>query len=261
MNVEIVCTCGKVLRARREFAGRRVKCPKCSSVHRLPALKILAPNDEGTENGEPGKATPISSLFEFPNHLNDETLLLHALGKLGQTEAETVGKHLADCSDCRTRADLRARDRPSEVQSHGVATTSDIPVIEIPKTPHVTADFEPTVLAHVSELGILRGSQEVDRFEIGVGGVIGRDSNVCQYHLDHPHVSRRHANLVADGKRVVIADLKSSNGTFVNGHRLDEPTVLKSGDRIDIGPFSLQYDGAWLVSQSRSNNIELAAPD
>src|SRR5207248_2989047 len=80
-----------------------------------------------------------------------------------------------------------------------------------------------------------------------------------RYHLDHPHVSRLHASLAVDGERVVLADLGSSNGTYVNGQRLTRPTTLKAGDRIDIGPFSLRFDGSGLVSRSRSNNIELAA--
>ena len=57
----------------------------------------------------------------------------------------------------------------------------------------------------------------------------------------------------------MLADLGSSNGTFVNGQRLTRPTDLRPGDRIDIGPFSLQFDGTGLVSRSRSNNIELMA--
>ena len=57
----------------------------------------------------------------------------------------------------------------------------------------------------------------------------------------------------------MIADLGSSNGTFVNGCPLTGAASLVAGDRIDIGPFSLQFDGSGLVSRSRSNNIELAA--
>ena len=43
------------------------------------------------------------------------------------------------------------------------------------------------------------------------------------------------------------------------GASLSGPTTLKPGDGIDIGPFSLRFDGADLISRSRSNNIELLA--
>ncbi len=47
--------------------------------------------------------------------------------------------------------------------------------------------------------------------------------------------SRRHARLVSSGGAVAIEDLGSRSGTFVNGARIDGPTVLSPGDRIRIG--------------------------
>jgi len=65
---------------------------------------------------------------------------------------------------------------------------------------------------------------------------IGRDtdSNVV---LADPLVSRRHARLVVDeGERVILEDLNSANGVFVNGCRLSRPSVLLGeGDRVLIG--------------------------
>jgi ABC transport system ATP-binding/permease protein len=119
--------------------------------------------------------------------------------------------------------------------------------------------FGQTVQADVRHLALLRGTAQAVRFDLGTGGVIGRNAGVVKYLLDHPHLSGLHASLVVDGGRVVLADLGSSNGTYVNGQRLTRPTTLKPGDRIDIGPFSLRFDGAELISRSRSNNIELTA--
>ncbi len=116
-----------------------------------------------------------------------------------------------------------------------------------------------TFRADVRHRALLRGSESSERFVIGEGGLIGRGAESVQFLLDHPHVSRRHASLTVEGRRVVIADLESSNGTFVNGRQITGPTTLVLGDRIDIGPFSIQFDGSALVSRSRSNNIELAA--
>ena len=120
-------------------------------------------------------------------------------------------------------------------------------------------EFEHTVQADVRHLALLRGTAQVNRFDLGSGGIIGRNAGAVKYLLDHPHVSGLHASLVVDSGRVVLADLGSSNGTYVNGQRLTRPTTLKPGDRIDIGPFSLRFDGVGLISRSRSNNIELTA--
>jgi len=119
--------------------------------------------------------------------------------------------------------------------------------------------FGATVQADSRQMALLRGTAQTKEFAIGAGGVIGRDRRIVQYHLDHPHVSRRHASVAVAGGRVFLTDLRSANGTFVNGCRLVRPAELSRGDRIDIGPFSLQFDGLTLASRSRSNNIELAA--
>jgi ABC transport system ATP-binding/permease protein len=119
-------------------------------------------------------------------------------------------------------------------------------------------DSGKTLQADARDLALLRGTLGAKRIEIGEGGVIGRDPHV-EFPLNHPHVSGSHARLTTKRGRVSIADMGSSNGTFVNGQRLKKTANLKPRDRIDIGPFSLVFDGTGLVSQSRSNNVELTA--
>jgi pSer/pThr/pTyr-binding forkhead associated (FHA) protein len=53
--------------------------------------------------------------------------------------------------------------------------------------------------------------------------------------------SREHAEILLEEESYVIRDLGSRNGTFVNGVGLEEPHTLKSGDRISIGDFILDY--------------------
>ena len=51
-------------------------------------------------------------------------------------------------------------------------------------------------------------------------------------------VSRHHAELICDPaevQRYVLVDLRSSNGTFVNGQRVIEPMDLTVGDRVQLG--------------------------
>ena len=87
--------------------------------------------------------------------------------------------------------------------------------------------------------------------------LIGRDADRVQICLHHPHVSRVHARIVLRGKTATVVDLNSANGTFVNGRRVVADTTLRTGDRMDIGPYRLAFDGAGLVSSSRDNNVEL----
>jgi serine/threonine protein kinase len=63
--------------------------------------------------------------------------------------------------------------------------------------------------------------------------VIGRESN-NQLVVSDPQISRRHFELVGKLGEFVLKDLKSSNGTFVNGERTRNHT-LKPGDKIALG--------------------------
>ena len=73
--------------------------------------------------------------------------------------------------------------------------------------------------------------------------VIGRRHS-CDLCIPLMSVSRRHCQLNYDEGVLKIRDLGSSNGTYLNGKRVDE-AVIQAGDSIKIGPltFVLQIDG------------------
>lgn len=68
--------------------------------------------------------------------------------------------------------------------------------------------------------------------------VIGRVEGVDLV-LPHSRVSRKHAILSKEGQNYIIGDLGSSNGTYVNGHRISTRYRLLPGNDIRIGGFTL----------------------
>ena len=66
------------------------------------------------------------------------------------------------------------------------------------------------------------------------GAVIGRDDR-CDVQLSDPLVSRRHAVVLDGDHGVVIEDLGSANGLFLNGDRCVRTLPLRVGDVIQIG--------------------------
>ena len=70
---------------------------------------------------------------------------------------------------------------------------------------------------------------------------IGRSSELDMV-LVEDMVSRKHAKISTQGGHIVISDMASTNGTFVNGARLERPRKLAPGDRIRIGATDLRYD-------------------
>ncbi len=70
--------------------------------------------------------------------------------------------------------------------------------------------------------------------------IIGR-ADACDFVIDGKEVSRRHARVFYDGNIPMLEDLKSTNGTFVNGKRV-ETAVLRHNDEINIGNFTIVFD-------------------
>lgn len=64
--------------------------------------------------------------------------------------------------------------------------------------------------------------------------ILGRDSS-CDVSLHDDAVSRRHAVIEPHEEGHRIADLGSTNGTFVNEVRIHEPRMLEAGDRVRLG--------------------------
>ena len=60
--------------------------------------------------------------------------------------------------------------------------------------------------------------------------------------LEDPEVSRRHAVLRRSGESVVVEDLDSTNGTFVNGERIRSPITVRPGDQVRVGRTTLEIE-------------------
>ncbi|MBK8268852.1 MAG: FHA domain-containing protein [Planctomycetes bacterium] len=74
--------------------------------------------------------------------------------------------------------------------------------------------------------------------------VIGRKTD-ADLRIPIAEISRAHCEITRNGSAVTLRDLGSSNGTFVNGERIDDAIQLAPGDRIRIGSitFIVQIDG------------------
>ena len=72
---------------------------------------------------------------------------------------------------------------------------------------------------------------------------IGRRQD-CDMCIPLSVVSRRHCEIYSEFDKVMVRDLKSRNGTFINNQSIDE-AELKAGDVLKIGPltFVIQIDG------------------
>ncbi|HUG07987.1 MAG TPA: FHA domain-containing protein [Acidimicrobiia bacterium] len=77
-------------------------------------------------------------------------------------------------------------------------------------------------------------SQQGQEFEVNDVVVLGR-SDETDVVLDDPYASDFHLRLVSQENGMMLHDLGSTNGTYVNGRRVSAPTELKRGDTIQVG--------------------------
>lgn len=70
--------------------------------------------------------------------------------------------------------------------------------------------------------------------------VVGRNPD-CAISLDFHGVSRRHFSIHASEAEMILTDLGSANGTYLNNQKVEKPTHLKKGDIIKIGSIALKY--------------------
>jgi pilus assembly protein CpaF len=107
-----------------------------------------------------------------------------------------------------------------------------------------------TIIIH--EKGGAERREGFDKNEINVGRVQGNDLM-----LPKGNVSKHHARLLYRDGRFIVTDLKSTNGTYVNGRKISQATIVREGDKIYIGDFVLRLETGAAASVE---DIRLRAP-
>ena len=88
--------------------------------------------------------------------------------------------------------------------------------------------------------------------------VFGRDPE-CDFHLDYPQISWRHAKLTRKGGELILEDLNSTNGTYVNGKKIKRHAVAKD-DVISFSSFSFTFtEDMKIVERDYRGDIRLDA--
>ncbi len=91
----------------------------------------------------------------------------------------------------------------------------------------------------ISEKGGAERREPFERTEVNVGRVQGNDLM-----LPKGNVSKRHARLLFRDGRFIVTDLKSTNGTYVNGRKITQATIVREGDKIYVGDFVLRIEAS-----------------
>jgi len=118
---------------------------------------------------------------------------------------------------------------PAAVDATGMRSAASIAPLDgdLDVAPRLVVDSVP---------GLTRGMS----YDVAEGATLGRGDVEIQ--LEDPFASSNHARLTRQGTILVIEDLGSTNGTYLNDELLRGPRPLHAGDRVRIGDSTFTYD-------------------
>ncbi|MEP6896037.1 MAG: FHA domain-containing protein, partial [Chloroflexota bacterium] len=114
--------------------------------------------------------------------------------------------------------------------------------------------YAPGEIITLDFLAPANDGQKFIRFKENKTMTIGRDASNAIV-LAMPAVSRFHAEVEKIGQRYRVRDLRSGNGTFVNGQAVNGETWVHPGDSIQIGPYRFEVDENAFSQSDQSEGV------
>lgn len=189
------------------------------------ARKLVATMEARTQSGDNGSMSAPSRYCVYVHRSDLERLLPHR-AYLEEEWATLLG---------------------DVAQRVGIAFASP-PVVELREREGMVPgaiDVEPLTGEEEQPVFVLRmvaGMPAGARYTVTGGMRVGR-SKESEIFLVDPSVSRNHAVLELQGDHVIVRDAGSTNGTFVNGERVQLRT-LHPGDRVAFGKTEMAFESA-----------------
>ena len=126
-----------------------------------------------------------------------------------------------------------------------------IPVAPQPSASHIAASWR-----LVSDSSWLSGKV----FDLAADStLIGRGKD-CDIVIPGTHLSRNHALVIKQGDHLILKDLDSANGSFVNEARINDEQIVRVGDRLRFDVYSFRVQGPSTVSATKPADTSTSGP-
>ncbi|MGO1975177.1 MAG: FHA domain-containing protein [Propionibacteriaceae bacterium] len=133
----------------------------------------------------------------------------------------------------------------AEPEAHSGDTTRTIPAVtDDPDHVDLAPEEEAAVKALPRGSSILivrRGDGAESRYLVNTDKALAGRSPDSEIFLDDITVSRKHVELQRSPEGMLVRDVGSLNGTYVNRKLIEEQVLLQAGDELQIGKFRLVY--------------------
>ncbi len=198
------------------------------------ARKLVATMEAQTRTGSRGLEAPGQYVVRC--HPDDAARLEPHRAYLEREWAQLLREVAA-----RVKVTLSALEPSVHLQAYDGLPVGSLEIVTLPVDS--TVELEQTPVASRGrrfQLRMVSGAPAYGVYPIDAEIEIGRNEE-CDVFLVDPSVSRRHAVIDLDAGWPVVHDLGSTNGTFVNGERIDSRR-LAVGDSVRFGQTELQVE-------------------
>jgi pSer/pThr/pTyr-binding forkhead associated (FHA) protein len=161
-----------------------------------------------------------------------------ARGRLSEVFLAVASR--VEAEEAAPRLELERPMEPEVLKTEEELVVASAPPASAPQVTLEPAPTPPPFKGPIPEVHLFLGEKALGAFSLGTGELtIGRNPG-NDILIDNVGVSRRHAVIIVSGERVLIEDLGSANGTFVNGQRITSHE-LHDGDEILVLKHRLLY--------------------
>jgi serine phosphatase RsbU (regulator of sigma subunit)/anti-sigma regulatory factor (Ser/Thr protein kinase) len=109
--------------------------------------------------------------------------------------------------------------------------------------------------ARTHYLLIIEGPGKGQRIALGKNPIVIGRSEPADFVLADPRVSRAHCRVCLAMDEVIVVDLESRNGTFIDGERVASGAPLPPGSRLEVGSHVLEHE--WRARKEVEDSVEL----
>lgn len=222
-----------------------------------PLLKVALPNPVETvarpvpneetqtrveEQPKPRLTNPIGSALVFLFTVGIAVLLAWGLYTLAKKNPDWLKSKLSqagvDVPDAPQHVDADTKIPDLEpvkpkAQSKIMLDDAGLPPAPAAPVPGQLVNHEPRLVKGNGEfVNLIEGET-----------VVGREENLGLSLVGESSVSRRHASITRQGLYLTVKDLGSTNGTFVNGRRIQDEAKLSPGDDVQFGAVKFRVEG------------------
>ncbi len=205
--------------------------PESTSSIPKEGQEVATQSDQTVE--KPATGSPIQTMFNM-------VVALLIIGGLGYGIWWYINNNQGQVEELVKKAGLNPQSNNDPIGTIPIEPTEPEPLKQIVLDPIAAPISEPNIASPSPEPKLYLPSGASQILNEG-DSTIGRENATITL-AGESSVSRLHAKIVRTGSNLVLEDLGSTNGTYLNGKKLENPVPIQPGDIIQVGTVQIRFE-------------------